>query len=230
MNCWICGSPANSGEHIVKASDLRACFGPVSQNDPIYVHTDMARNVRLRTIKDDIFKSNALLCSHCNNARTQPFDRAWEALSKALMAQQSLRPGQLIKLNKIFKRPAREVLLDVHLYFAKLFGCRIAESNIPIDLKPFSDAIMHRRTHPQLYLAIGPWPEVESLKKMAGVTEIHTLNNKVDGHAIAASWIYHVGILHVRLLYEERQQFVNRRHDLWHPDSAGRLLKMARFE
>lgn len=230
MDCWICGSPANSGEHLIKASDLRACFGTVSQSDPIYYHTDEERNVRKRTLNDDVFKSRALLCGHCNNARTQPFDRAWEGLFKALMGHPSLRPGQLIKLNKIFKRPPRDVLLDVHLYFAKLFGCRIAENDIPIDLRPFSEALMQRRAHPQLYIAIGPWPEVARLKKMAGVTEIQCIHDKQTGRVISAAWIYHVGVLHVRLMYAERPEFIRGQTELWHPDSNGRLLKMARFE
>lgn len=230
MDCWICGSPADSGEHLLKASDLRACFGQVSQNHPLYYHSSAERNVRKRTVDDDAFKSRALLCSHCNNARTQPFDRAWEQLSQSLREQPSLRPGQLLKLNKIFKRPPRDVLLDIHLYFAKLFGCRIAENKIPIDLKPFSEAILNRRAHPHLYLAIGLWPELARLKKMAGLTEVHALNDAVDGRTVAANWLYQVDKLVVRVMYAEHPELLGRKAELWHPDTTGRLLKMARFE
>jgi hypothetical protein len=39
MRCWICSDEADSAEHLIKASDLRALFGNVSQKNPIYFHT-----------------------------------------------------------------------------------------------------------------------------------------------------------------------------------------------
>jgi hypothetical protein len=48
----------------------------------------------------------------------------------------------------------------VHLFFLKLFGCMICEAKanghgIPINVKPFSDAIMLNRPHPEVYLQFG---------------------------------------------------------------------------
>jgi hypothetical protein len=40
MKCWICGNDANSGEHLMKASDLQSLFGHVTQQAPLYFHTD----------------------------------------------------------------------------------------------------------------------------------------------------------------------------------------------
>jgi hypothetical protein len=44
---WICGSPADSGEHVVKRSDLKSLVGVVSQSDPLYIHTAKRRNLRI---------------------------------------------------------------------------------------------------------------------------------------------------------------------------------------
>jgi hypothetical protein len=35
--CWICRGDGNSGEHIAKRSDLKAVFGPVSAQRPLYL-------------------------------------------------------------------------------------------------------------------------------------------------------------------------------------------------
>ena len=44
-NCWICESAtAGSGEHKSKKSDLKAVFGEVTQQRPIYLNGGETRN------------------------------------------------------------------------------------------------------------------------------------------------------------------------------------------
>jgi len=226
--CWICGAVADSAEHLLKASDLRGLFGTVSQSHPLYLHSDAARNVPKRTIKDPAFKSKALLCADCNNAKSQPYDRAWERLSDDLRRRDSLRPGQLIKINKVFKRPAKEALLDTHLYFVKLFGCRIVENKIPIDVRPFAEAFLQRRAHPHVFIAIGPTVFGAQGRRIAGWSEVHGHN--VHGRCVFASWFYHVADVAVSIMYAEPDQRRVGLTHAWHPDSAGTMLRMARFE
>ena len=46
--CWICESAvADSGEHKSKKSDLKAVFGEVSPQRPLYLHNSKARNRRV---------------------------------------------------------------------------------------------------------------------------------------------------------------------------------------
>jgi hypothetical protein len=41
MKCWICGNEAQTGEHLIKASDMRAIFGPSASNQaPLRAHSD----------------------------------------------------------------------------------------------------------------------------------------------------------------------------------------------
>ena len=84
MKCWICGAEnASTREHRSKASDLKALFGTPTQAAPLYFHADAhkgkppRRSVRVGSLKADILKYAHRICADCNNARTQPHDKAW---------------------------------------------------------------------------------------------------------------------------------------------------------
>src|SRR5258708_40056847 len=80
--CWICGvNDANSGEHMMKQSDLRDVFGKPSQAAPFYFYKPGKDGRPVGSLKADILKSPAPMCAHCNNTRTQPHDLAWEKMS-----------------------------------------------------------------------------------------------------------------------------------------------------
>lgn len=88
MKCWICGQEGNTGEHLIKESDLRSYFGDISQKCPIFFHTKDKRNIPVGSLKSKRFKSDALICNRCNSALTQPYDRAWETLSIYLRSEE----------------------------------------------------------------------------------------------------------------------------------------------
>jgi len=227
MDCWICGQPGDSAEHLMKVSDLRSAFGVISQVKPLYVHSKRAKNARKRTVRDDAFKSKALLCSTCNNSLSQPYDRAWERLSAALRELPALRPKQLVRLDKIYPHP-RASMLDVHLFFLKLFGCRIAEEGIPIDIRPFAEALVHRKSHPGIFIAIGPTSFSLPGKTILGWTEI-SVAQREDGSCAYAQWFYHVQNVAVLIMYAEPGEHRQGLAQAWHPSTQGRLLQMARF-
>ena len=123
MKCWICGKLGTTGEHLIKASDLRSYFGEVSQEIPIYFHTSEKKNFPVGSIKKSkSLKSDALICNECNSSRTQLYDKAWERLSGYLSAnwQETLAARQF-NLTNIFTGKVRESLLYIHLFFVKLF-------------------------------------------------------------------------------------------------------------
>jgi hypothetical protein len=118
MECWICGQEGTTGEHLLKASDLKSEFGSASQSDPLFLHTKDQRNQKINSIKKSrLVKSKALICSNCNNARTAPHDKAWEKLSKYLRNIKDLKAGKILKLNNVFPGSISTQMLNVHLYF-----------------------------------------------------------------------------------------------------------------
>src|SRR5579864_4311839 len=100
--CWICGrDPGNSREHRTKKSDLKAVFGKVTQANPVHYRDDQRRQRRICSLDADLTKFPDKICQHCNGARTQPHDRAWETLSMALRTRRpKLSLGMYVRTDR----------------------------------------------------------------------------------------------------------------------------------
>jgi hypothetical protein len=117
-------------------------------------------------------------------------------------------------------------MLNVHLYFLKLFGCQIVEGGIPIEIEPFARAILNGKAHDDVYVAFGPTPS-GGPGNMAGGSDVHVA--MLGDKAAFATWFYEVGKLSVNLMYalpgERRQGLV----DAWHPRLGCKRIKMKDF-
>lgn len=228
MNCWICGNPANSGEHLIKASDLRAHFGKVTQSKPIYYHAGKKKNIPVGTLKNARFKSKALICGKCNNALTQPYDKAWETLFCYLNENwQELKDIGVVNLSAVFDSTPRREMLKVHLFFLKHFGCRVQENNVPIDLTEIADSVRKCKPCKFLYLCIGETLGYDSDGKYAGVTEINALHR--GSQLEFANWFYTVGKVSVQIIYSRVAIKYAKASNPWHPRMMERNLKLAKF-
>jgi len=226
--CWICGQPAATREHRAKASDLLSLFGVPTQQNPLYFHTAKRRNRQVGSLKSDVLKFSNRICAKCNGATTQPHDYAWQHFSRTVRAPvPAITPGIYLRPSRIFTYNSRAAMLDVHLYFLKLFGCQIVEGGIPIEIGPFARAILDGKPHENVYLAFGPTPSGGSVN-MAGGSDVHVA---MLGHKCAfAAWFYEVGPLSVNLMHaipgERREGLV----DTWHPRMGCKRIKMRDFE
>lgn len=218
--CWICGSDKLlTGEHLVKKSDLKAEF----YKQLLYIHTDKKRNEEVQGHNSDKLKSIARICERCNTNLTQPHDRAWESLSLCLRnKQRPMKNGGRIDLKKIFPGAVHRSMLNVHLYFVKLFGCKIVEGNIPINIQPFSFAILNDQPHDKVYLAI-----CSKLTGYVGHSEICT-DSDDRGKIVFASWYYELPSFCVRIMFAEQSQYRNGLINAWHPSKIDRFIKIAR--
>lgn len=227
--CWICGGGAGeTREHRAKASDLRSLFGDPTQADPLYFHTAKRKNFRVGSLKADVLKFGHRICVQCNTARTQPHDRAWAVLSGMLRSRQPpIAAGDVVRSNKIFPYDTKRAMRNVHLYFCKAFGCQIVEGSIPIDIGPFSRAILDARPHPNLYLAFGPTIKQPCEPVLAGGSDVHVA--MLGKQCAFATWFYEVGSLSVNVMYaldgEKRQGLIH----AWHPRFGHERLFMKRF-
>ena len=200
---------------MIKKSDLKSVFGKPGKGYPIFFSAGSTKNDKVYGPKSDILKYPANLCSICNNKRTQNHDIAWETLSESLRRQYSpIVPGKVIRLNRIFPFDATARMRDLQLYFTKQLGCRIAVESIPIDLAPFSKAILRNRIHPNIFLTLGlaTWAEGRNL---TGMSEIK--GQLLGKECVAAAFIYHVNELAVTVSYIANITGRIALPNCWHP-------------
>jgi len=140
--CWICNRyEANSGEHRTKRSDLATVLGSPTQDRPFYFHDLERRNKPVKSLDANILKAPIRICAECNTTRTQLHDRAWEHMSDQLRNRR-LVIGRWVRANRIFRNDTRRQMINVHLFFLKLFGCMLCEAkanghDVPIDIASF---------------------------------------------------------------------------------------------
>ena len=222
MKCWICGADGTTGEHLMKASDIAGYFGDISQKNPIYLHTEKKRNTTVGSRKSDRFKSDALICNSCNSARTQPYDKAWEVLS-AYLRKNSSDLGRFgkIYLKKVFPNKTRASAISMHLYFVKLFGCRIVENNIKINTASFSEALINNTIHRNVFIAFHREP---SDIDYAEVTKIDV--QYINGEVPSAFWHYYIGDFLIRILYLAKPGKARLKYGSWNPVDLKRSLSI----
>jgi hypothetical protein len=213
--CWICNSnEANSGEHKTKRSDLAAVLGQPTQDQPFYFHDLERRNKPVGSLDAKILKAPIRICSECNSARTQPHDRAWEHMSDALRGRR-LAVGQWVRANRIFRYDTRRQMTHVQLFFLKLFGCMLCEAKangheVPIDIKPFSVAIMAGQPHREVHLQFG------KCNGTVGRSDLHCW--KTEHGSVLAGWLYELDTIAVSVLFAQANRWEHRA-DLWNPCS-----------
>jgi hypothetical protein len=222
--CWICQQPAATREHSTKKTDLAAALPKPSQAKPIYFSDGRVKNVPLGSFKSDYLRFKTPICADCNNARTQPYDRAWDTLSAGLRARApNLKNGDSVRCNRIFRYAARKHLLNVHLYFVKLFGCYIVDANAHINVESFAHAILKAKAHPQVLLRFG----ISTLP--VGRSDFD-VDYDEGGNAVYAGWFQTGGGIGVHLVYAANGQHRQGMIDTWHPSQATTRLRIADFD
>ncbi|SEP51337.1 hypothetical protein SAMN02990966_07947 [Rhodospirillales bacterium URHD0017] len=201
--CWICGSTENlTGEHQVKVTDLKDLLGEIAPGRTVYLHNAQRTNQRIKSWRADRLKSGGKICGVCNSTRTQAHDNAWTQLSRALRARVPLmKAGQIFRANTVFPHDTSKQMLGVHLYFVKLFGCHIADFGIPIDLTPFSKAIMTETAHPNVYLKFGYGADFAG-RPHVGISNVEVASRS-DATVAFAIWMQGLGGLSVLVIYAE---------------------------
>lgn len=224
MKCWICGDEASTGEHRTKKSDMRAVFGHVRQTQPLYWKSASQQNQKVNGLKARVLKFDDLLCSRCNNERTQPYDRAWETLSASLRSRPTIRGGDRINLGKVFPGAVHRSMLQVHLFFVKLFGCLVAENSLPIDIRGFAQSILNNAAHPKVYLAISRYTDGIASGSV-GYSDLDT--EQLNGRIIYATWLYILDRFAIRVMYAEPTEHRKGLIDSWHPSSIKKSFRVS---
>lgn len=85
--CWICGNTADSREHRYKNSELKRAFPKLSKDQDflgiaLNISFSSGNAYWVKGHDENSQKYPRLICTPCNNTKTQPMDDAYEALSK----------------------------------------------------------------------------------------------------------------------------------------------------
>lgn len=153
-DCWICGAQADSGEHMIKKTDLqRAVSGAVNQKSPIYHRVSGIKKRPIGSLKAEALKFEKSICATCNGSLTQPHDYSWNILSSYL-AENVIEVGKEIDLTNVFEGDIEENVLNVHLFFCKIFGCAVLDAKLELDLSNLANSIRTQSCCSDLYIKI----------------------------------------------------------------------------
>lgn len=128
--CWWCGAVADSREHRVKASQLRKMFE--TADHLMLSGKEGKRPTRLNGVKAKPMLFPKVLCARCNNARSKPFDEAYDEFIKKVWDDPDFfRERAEFDMSDVFPDdPDGEKKLA--RYYVKNIGCRIAEAGFAV--------------------------------------------------------------------------------------------------
>lgn len=134
--CWICRQRGPlTGEHKMKASDLKASFGNEKMAKFVWGDDSGRRPTHLNSPNSKNAKFKKSICNSCNSSLTKPYDEAYSTFSDDLrdLISQSREPNVVCDMWPWNDGTASENV-DCRKYFEKLIGCHAAEVDAPIPL------------------------------------------------------------------------------------------------
>lgn len=156
--CSLCGSNESlTGEHKIKASELREIFG----REPMAIGSiDSDKSYRFaQGVKSKKFHFSAPVCSTCNNVTTQPSDIEFAAFHQVVKSQLAIELEGREAFNSPRYREGSTAYLNIFRYFAKLLSCHIASVNGPRPIHLSSFALSQHNNN-CIFLAIDQDPVV----------------------------------------------------------------------
>jgi hypothetical protein len=141
--CWWCGRPGPlTREHKFKRSDLGRMWD--GDESLLWGNGTERRTLKsMRKSRDVRFEPG--LCGPCNNDRSQPFDRAYQAFSDYVWNHGELGRADWLDMAQVYGATWPTSVPDLARYFGKHIGCRMAHDRFPIppSLSAFLDGTAH---------------------------------------------------------------------------------------
>lgn len=207
-SCWWCGGVADSQEHRFKHSTLRRVAGGKGPQN-VFKKSDDYSDVLRSLSKGAQVRWPRNLCRNCNNARSQPFDYAYDTFEAYLVTHGSVMGGwALLDWSLIYGQEWQTGAADLARYFSKQIGCMLAAQDLPIpaDLVAFLDGA--ERCPSVSFMLIRNWrgvsadrrmrrhtPDEDGLMSFVGLLPStgYTTEDAFSG----VDYIYHVGYIWV---------------------------------
>lgn len=131
--CWWCGAPADSREHKLKRSDIVREYGdpPYAGQRTLTYFSNSAKH-DFSGPKSPLVKFAPSLCASCNGTRSQPFDRAWDALGAHLVEEEeAILASGALDPEAVYGEAWKEEELNLARYVVKHMVCRIVQELSP---------------------------------------------------------------------------------------------------
>jgi hypothetical protein len=134
--CWWCGDVATTEEHRFKRSTLRRLAqSPEGDIDP---HNIFKKSSDFEGTLHSINKGSQVrwtknLCANCNNARSQPFDLAYESFDSYVVDHfNEMMQWKRLDWSSMYGKEHKENSRNLARYFAKQMGCMLATQQLPV--------------------------------------------------------------------------------------------------
>ena len=165
-SCCLCGEFGTlTGEHKIKAAAILEEFG----ESQLYIGNSDASigGMKLAQSKNSKFlKFAPSICRRCNSCRSQPADRAFDALN-SLVQRQVEKGNDLHNVLRDVRYAETNQLLNALRYFAKLLCCQIVSSGGPSPRRLANFAI-GRTNNPFIHLRIRYNEFPDALEELVG--------------------------------------------------------------
>ena len=181
MKCWICNNPANTREHVIKQSDIRRLFGrgPYSKGKRLK-RTDQNQVKKLIQSEDSIhIKYQKNLCKHCNSARSQPWDEAYDEFMEYILTHEpELKQKHRIDFKDVVQTDISKFTSSLYSYFVKAFGCQLQEygQKSPLELSEF---LLGKRKNTNLKITFSVYKSIPQ-NSSSPMIQIHNLEGDVE--------------------------------------------------
>jgi len=212
---------------------LRSYFPQISKDSQIFKHTDetdTSLNYRINSPKSSYLKLGYSICKKCNNELTQPYDYAWDILLEYLQKNWSIiiKNGSF-SLANIFSKDSRKYARHVHLYFVKLFGCKLVDESVSINTARFSEALISETPHRDVFLTFANAPEIPTNDELLGFISRVEFGNYDSCLPDIALWTYMLHPVSIRISYLSRSSPREYRLNAWHPSQPSTQVNLGRF-
>ena len=207
--CWICGAPSDSREHKIKKSDLVRRYGcqPFRNIGGVLHFVDgESRKVpgpRAKTLTYD-----PLICSDCNNAKSQPWDNAYQIFERWLFEnEKTLFQRRFILLEEVFGSDAfSNACPELYKYFVKAFGCRLSDAGftVPQDLVlllPQAHFLTKLRIAFAINKTVFALPE-DHREIFLGIGDLIRIDSRTQGVMERYVWHMQIGWLRISFFYD----------------------------
>jgi hypothetical protein len=157
-SCWWCGAVADSREHKYKRTDLARIFGPGPYvGDAAVVRGVAGLSLQVQGPKSGEVKFPPVLCATCNNARSQPFDSAYDAFTEFITQQETpILQTRRFRFSEVYGAEWRSAKENLAKYYVKHIGCRLADAGIRVErpMLDYLDGRSHRLSGLQMRFGI----------------------------------------------------------------------------